>query len=373
MVLVNSQALMLDNKHYKMENKKQAATVEKFCKNANYCLIKYERDFGKIIGNPELTKLDLSKNEIRRSIRNKDDSMLFMYKIAPQNYKFVLNPLQLLLHSLEEARAIETVYPHIFTWVYDGLFLNAYATIPSNDVKTHTIITRYGGTENFYKILIKHLNNIGNMKKGLSPDYDFTTFTYELEDNNISVASLNNRTKAYCIIINLTDSYKDILINSKNLVSRDISMNVLNMRYWTKEINPDFIKEAKHMKLANAIPFTEELYAIYPAPIKRLMNIPHKGNYYRFLLARFLLNVHSPKDAKHVYYSVLGAEELDHVKNGNCSTQWNYIKNNIQKYDAPSLKELKRFIYDGDPELAHVLEPLQDFAEKLKKDKARGE
>jgi len=34
-------------------------------------------------------------------------------------------PLQLLLYSLEEARAIEAVYPYIFNWIYDGLYFES--------------------------------------------------------------------------------------------------------------------------------------------------------------------------------------------------------------------------------------------------------
>lgn len=133
------------------------------------------------------------------------------------------------------------------------------------------------------------------------------------------------------------------------------------MKYWAKEINPDFITEAKHMKLDNPLAFSEEMFAIYPAPIKRMMELKHKGNYIRFLISRFLLSVHSPKDAKFVYYSVLGNEEREHVKSGNCSTQWNYIKNNIEKYDCPTLKEVSRFIHPDDKKISHLLEDIQDY------------
>ena len=349
-------------------NKDRISILEKFCKSANYCLVRYDEEFGKIVENKELLNIDLSKNEVRRSIKNKDDSVLFVYKISPKDHKFVLNPLQLLLHSLSEARAIDAVYPHIFNWVFDGLYLKAYATIPSNDIKAHSTITRYGGTENFYKILIQHLNNIGNMKKGLSPNYDFTTFTYELPEDEISLGSINKKTDLHSIGININDSYKDILNNSKKFKSIVSDINVLNMKYWAKEVNPDFISEAKHMKLQKTIPYFDEVFSIYPVPIRRLMNLSHKGNYNRFLIARFLLSVHSPIDAKHIYYSVLGDEERAHVQSGNCSTQWNYIRNNMERYTCPSLKELSRFIRDDDPKLSHVLEPLQDWIDNLAKE-----
>ena len=146
--------------------------INKFCDGAMFYLIRYDDEFGKIVKG--IYEADISQNEIHRSIKNRDDSILFVYTIIPENNLFVLNPLQLLLYSLEEGRAIEAVYPHIFNWIYDGLYLKAYAIIPSHDPKAHSTISRYGGSINFYKILTQHLNNIGKMKKGQSPDYDFS-------------------------------------------------------------------------------------------------------------------------------------------------------------------------------------------------------
>lgn len=342
----------------------QLNTIRTFCKKANHYLVKYDKDFGKILKNEEIEKINLSLNEIYRSIKNEDDSMLFIYKINHKDNMYVLNPLQLLLHSLEEARAIEAVYPHLFNWIFDGLYLKAYALIPSHDFKAHTTITRYGGTENFYKILIQHLSNIGKMKKGQSPDYDFTSLNISLQESELSIGSINRKTNLYSIEIDIKDTYKEIINNSKKFNSKPKGLKMLNMKYWAKEINPDFISEAKHIKLENPIPFVEEMFNVYPLPIKRIMKLKHKGNFNRYLISRFLLNVHSPKDAKFVYYSVLGDEEREHIKSGNCSTQWNYIKNNLSKYDCPSLRDVSEFIKEGDPKLSHLLEPLQDYINK---------
>jgi len=340
-------------------------TINRFCDGANFFLVRYDDVTGKIL--ERLKDIDITKNEIHRSLKNRDDSMLFVYKIDPDEHKYVMNPLQLLLHSLEEARAIEAVYPFIFNWVYDGLYLKAYAIIPSHDFKAHTTITRYGGTENFFKILSQHLDNIGKMKKGQSPDYDFTSLNMSIPETELSIGSINKDTDTHSISVDLKDGYKKILSKSRKFINDYPNLNILNMKYWAREINPDFISEAKHMKLEKTIPYFDEVYDLYPKPIKRIMALKHKGNYNRFLISRFLLSIHSPKDAKFIYYAVLGDEEREHVKSGNCSTQWNYIRNNIEKYDCPSLKEVKRYIYPSDEPLEHLLEPLQDWIDKLVK------
>ena len=104
------------------------------------------------------------------------------------------------------------------------------------------------------------------------------------------------------------------------------------------------------------------------------MNLPHKGNYNRFLISRFLLSVHSPKDAKHMYYTILGNEEREHVKTGNCSSQWNYIMNNLKRYSCPTMKELSPFVEEGDEKINHPLEKIQKHLDELnKKEKNKDE
>ena len=96
------------------------------------------------------------------------------------------------------------------------------------------------------------------------------------------------------------------------------------------------------------------------------MALPHKGNLNRYLIARFLLSVHSPKDAKFMYHSILGVDELAHVKDGNCKTQWNYISNNLNRYDCPTMRELSNFIKEEDEKLSHPLEKIQIYLESHK-------
>ena len=162
--------------------------------------------------------------------------------------------------------------------------------------------------------------------------------------------------------------YNTILKNSKKCLSLVYKYNMLDMKYWAREINPDFIIEAKHIKLKDTISI-DNGFKLYPAPIVRLMTLPHKGNYNRYILARFLLSVHSPKDAKFIFYSILGNDERLHVKNGNCSTQWRYIRNNMDRYSCPSMKELSPFIEEGDEKLSHPLEGIQQYLDNCEKKK----
>jgi hypothetical protein len=340
--------------------------IKRFCEGANYYLVSYEKEFGKIINNNEISEINLEENEIFRSIEYKNNDLLFVLdlKTTPSNY--VENPLQLLLRTLEDARAIEAVYPHIFTWMFNGLNIKAYAIVPSGIPKAHSTLSRYGGTENFYKVLSKHLKNISVMKKGQSPDFNFLEIIDAVPDNELAIGSINKFTGLHAIIIDLNMTYKDILKASKNFDSKEIKLNYLDIKYWSREVNPDFITEAKHIKLKQPIPISDEVFALYPAPIKRIMALKHKGNYNRFLISRFLLSVHSPKDAKFMYFSILGDEEREHVKAGNCSTQWNYVLNNMKRYNCPTLKEVSRYIHPKDEPLSHLLEPIQQYIDDQK-------
>ena len=348
---------------------KQEEMIKKACEGAKYYLVKYhskEGDFGKIIDNKELDKINLEENEIYRSIENKNNDRLFVFDLKPEDAQYIDNPLQLLLNTLNDAKSIELMYPNIFKWSFNGLNITAYALVPSGAPKSHSTISRYGGTENFIKILRQHLKNISKMKRGKTPNYNFLNIKEGVNDTELSVGSINRKTDLYSIMIDLKTSYKDIFFNSKKCISKETELNYLDMKYWAREINPDFISEAKHIKLKVALPPEENIFALYPTPIKRIMELKTKGNHNRFLLARFLLAVHSQKDAKFVYYSIMGDEEREHIKQGNCSTQWNYILNNLERYGCPSMKDLESFIKPEDEKLSHPLEKIHEYMEKMK-------
>jgi len=341
--------------------------MKRFCEGAKYYLVRYDKDFGKILDNDGFDNINIEENEIFRSIECRNSDMLFVLDLKSTPLNYIENPLQLLLRTLEDARAIEAVYPYLFTWIFNGLNIKAYAIIPSGDPKVHSTLSRYGGTENFYKVLTKHLKNISKMKKGQSPDFNFLEMRDSIPDSELAIGSINKFTGMHSIVVDLNMSYKDILDASKLFINNESIIPKIDIKYWAREVNPDFITDAKHLKLKEPIPIADEVFALYPAPIKRIMGLKHKGNYNRFLISRFLLSVHSPKDAKFMYFSILGEAEREHVKTGNCSTQWNYVLNNMKRYDCPSLKEMARFMEQGDPPLTHLLEPIQTYLDEQKK------
>jgi len=337
-------------------------TIKQFVSSAKYYMIKYhskeDEEIGKILTNEELQKLNLKESEIHRSIEEKNGDTLFVFDLLPRDENHLCtNPFKLLLQNIEELRTIETIYPKIFLWRFDGVSIQAIAKITSSDMYTNTTLTRYGGTEMFIRILRQHLKTIAKMRKGLTPDYNFLQNNDKIEETVLSTGSINSFNDMYCIYISPTFNFKDILINSKNNINDKIEINVLDLKYWSREINPDFITEAKHIKLENTIPIDETM-EIYPPCIKNLMALKKKGNYNRFLLSKFLLSIHKQKDAKFVYDLVMADEELQHIKLGNCSTQWRYITNNFKKYSCPTCNQMYEFC-DKRCMLTHPLEEIE--------------
>jgi hypothetical protein len=348
----------------------QTKIIKAFSENAKYYMVKFEtkdnEEFGKILTDKEIKNIDLTKNEIYRSIEYKNGNTLFVYNLKPLNniQQKIDNPIKLLINNLKEARAIETVYRGIFRWVYNGLNIKAYAIIPSGEQKSLSTLTRYGGTEMFIKILRQHLKNIGKMHKGLTPDYNFLNNKQDIEETELSLGSVNMFNGMYSIGADLNMDYINILKNSK--INKQVwqPLNTLDMKYWTREINPDFIVEAKHIKLSETLS-VEDGFKTYPVCIKNLTALKEKGNFNRFLLIRFLLSAHKSKDAKFIFDSVLTEKEKNHIKYGNCTTQFSYIKNNMKQYDCPTCSQLRRFC-DIECNLVH---PLEEIEKKLEKDR----
>jgi len=343
----------------------QLDSIISFCKDSKWFMVKYpkkgEQEFGKIIKNEEINEVDISSNEIFRSIEYKNDNTLFVYDLKPTQSDYVDNPLTLLVNNLEDAKIIETVYPYIFTWAFDGVSIKAYAIVPSGCPKSNSTISRYGGTEKFIKILRHHLNNIRRLNKGGTPDYNFSNINYNLNDSEMSIGSINTFNKMYCVPISTNLSYVDVLNRSINNNQSEFNLTILDMKYWAREINPDILTETKHFSITETIPL-DNCYETYPPCIKALMSIKDKGNLNRYKLARFLLSVHSPSDAKFVYLSVLSEDEKEHIKHGNCATQWNYICNNIKRYSCPTCSELRTFCDRRNCKLVH---PIQNIKDKI--------
>ena len=347
--------------------------ITKFCDESSFFMVKFpskdSTEFGKILSSGEIKDIDLDKNEIHRSLRFKNDDMLFVFSLEPRDPMYIDSALQLVKRNMEDALMIEKVYPNIFTWIFNGVTVNALARIPSGSMKSNTTISRYGGREPFFKILNQHLKNITTMYRGKTPDYNFLNTDIEIPETILSVGSINRFNEMYCIVITPDMKYMDVIKNSAAGTSVPIKMNTLDMKYWAREINPDFIVEAKHIRLANPINLDfDKAFDLYPKAIKNLMGLKTKGNYNRSLLIRFLLSVHTPHDAKFIYLSVLGEEERKHVTVGNCASQFTYIMNNMKHYECPTFRELASFKDEEDKDLEHPLQKVQTYLDSLKKE-----
>ena len=343
----------------------QAEIINKFVKDSIFFLVKYDTngDFGKIIKNEEIEKVNLAKNEIHRSIEYKNGNYLFTFDLKPEENERILdNSLQLLLKNLKQAKDIELVYPDIFTWIFNGTNIKAYAIIPVGTENINSTLGRYGGTQTFIKVLRHHLRNMCKISIGKTPDYSYLKPDEKVEETELSVGSLNKTNGLYSILISLTDTYIDILNKSEKNIQKPLELKNLDIKFWAREINPDMINEAKHIKIKNPLSL-EEAYPLYHRSIKNIMSLEYKGNYNRFLLSRYLLSIHNPKDAKFIFDSVLSPKEREHIKQGNCSTQWGYILNNIKRYGCPTKSELKSF-WPKEDKSTHPLELVQDYLDK---------
>jgi len=338
--------------------------IKSFCSNANYIMIKHNNETEKIDELFSTNTIDLNINEIYRSIGNKNFDTIFEIDFSETYNKKKYNILQIAQKTLESARLIDMIYPNMFTWVFNGYSVIGYFLIPCSKLSSQGTINRYGGIYNFIRILRRHLFNLIKIHNNLPPDYNFYNLSDTIKEEILSVGSINNVTGLYSKFINIKDSYIKLIKDGKNKHFTYKKFKNTDMKFWAREINPDFIKETKRITIDKPLKLTYDVSKYYPAPIKRLMKLKHKGNYNRFLLARFLLSVHSPKDAKFIYYSTLGKEELEHVKNGNCSLQWNFIVNNLERYKCPTMKELKNFIKEDDEKLSHPLERIQEILNK---------
>ena len=343
-------------------NFRQIKLINDFVANSKFYMVKMDEtnngDIGKILRGNELVKVNLDKNEVYRSIEFTNNDVLFTYDLKTNQGHNIKNPLSLLKSNLDEARIIESVYPNVFTWVFDGLSIKAYAIVPSGVSTAHSTISRYGGTYMFINILRQHLSNIGKMVKGISPDYSFLKSTSDIDEKELCVGSINKKTNLKSVVINISDSYMDVIRKSMNCESDDVIINYLTMKFWSREINPDFVVDSKSTKLERSLPI-ELAYVMYPDPINKIMSLYYKGSVHRDIIARFLMSVHNHADAKHIYYSVLGDDELAEVRKVGAN-QWNFSVNNFKKYGCPTNKDLEEFIT---PEyvLSHPLESIQKY------------
>ena len=293
--------------------------INKFCEGA-------EKIFTSSDDISKGTKIDIHKDEVKRSRWSKEFDCLFNFSLNTKN-DIQLN------EEITNMRTIEMYYPHLFSWRYDGKHLEAIARIPMNK-KNLGIFTRYRGQVNFIKYLRKQLINILQYRG--ANDYNYGEV---IEDWIYSTGSINLDTQLYVVDIKPTYDIFKILKLSGDRIVTEVEVVDLDMRYWVREINPDFYKaNAFHDKKAKKVKATPEMFGKYPPCIKALAAQPKKGNYNRFLLATFLLGIHGERDAKSQFDMMLTDKERNHVNNGNCKDQWRTIV--TKGYSPPSCKTM---------------------------------
>lgn len=272
------------------------------------------------------SNININKDEIKRSRWSKNYDCIF---------NFILNISKdiTLNEQIKHMKTIEMYYPDMFSWRFDGKYIEAIAMIPMRK-KNLGIFTRYRGQINFIKYLRKQIVNI--LKFRGTSNYNYSGI---IEDLVFATGSINSNTQLFVINITPKTSIFDILKMSNDRKIDDTKIKELNMRYWVREINPDFYKANSFTDIKNKKEKATSLsFGTYPPCVKKLAALPKKGNYNRFLISTFLLGMHGERDAKQQFDMMLTDNERHHINSGNCKDQWRTIV--TKGYNPPSCKTM---------------------------------
>ena len=327
-------------------------TVFNFCKGAKYIKCSTEQvDSLKNLNIP----INLNNDEVWRSIYGDTLNCLFCFNI---DLKTKLDD------EIYFMKTIEMYYPNVFSWRFNGEHIEAIANIK---IKKDNLgaFNRYKTVENFIIKLKKQLYSVLKYRH-----QNFEPFIINEEDFILATGSVNNKTGMYVVYITPIMDEQTILMCSRDRIVNHQDLKVLNMKFWVREINPDFYKDSQPS--GEKVPITSDIFTLYPPCIAALMKENRKGNFGRYLLATFLLKSHNERDAKHQLDSVLNDEERAHINEGDCSGQWRTILTN--QYPAPSCKVMrdnklcpKECGYPSP--LNHIFSKFAEKGEELKKEK----
>ena len=296
----------------------QRQGIFKYCSGAKEISIGVkvgsDRKFKRYI--KSLETFDLSETEIYRSISYINGDVLFCLDLDDHS-DWRTNPFELLQRLLESARKVETVYPGVFHWRFTGRGMHANAIISFQDSKNVGVMSRYGTVYNFYKAVKNHLNGLINFGKYVPVSASDATFIAE-RGLNRSTGSHNIKTSMFCIPVNLKWTPTQILNKSKHCIIEDFELPTLNLRDWTRRVNPDMIDFCSVPKIRNPMKIDWDRY---PICVKRMAKLRTKGCVIRWDLMRYWLWLHSVLDTKFLYDTVLNQDsdtrERAKVKYGN--------------------------------------------------------
>lgn len=271
-----------------------------------------------------VVNIDYQNDEVKRTRYSNTGNCFF-------NMELNLSDNITLDEEIELMRTIDLYYYDVFSWRFNGEHLECYAIIP-HKAEFLGIYGRFRGIFGFIKALRDQLIKVCKYR-GNNIFYISKIITNMMLSN----ASINRKSDLYVVPILPSDSKLNILIKAKNRIISEEPIKTLDMKYWVKEINPDFEREVVQVKREKMM-LTDNVFDNYPPCIKAIANLPTKGNYARFLLASYLLNVHGERDAKHQLLTMLTDEERAHVETGNCKDQWRAIV--TRQYPTPSCKKM---------------------------------
>lgn len=297
----------------------ELGAITEFCKDSEHIYCETRMD-DLIAGN---LIIDPAVNEIYRSRWCTDGSCIFDLRLNIVKGTGLSEQIRFM-------KTIELFYPKRFSWRFDGQYIQALGIIPLTK-ENLGILSRYGGFAGFIKHLRKRLSDVLKFR-------DFMEIHHLdiIDDKLLSNGSINIETNLYAISIDPSWTTQ-IMENCLTQPSKSESTITLDMKYWVREVNPDFFKEARPRK-GKKWALSDDIFDKYPVAIKNITKLKHKGNYNRFLLSTYLLSVHNERDAKHQLDLMLDEEERTHMANGNCKDQWRTIV--ARSYPPPSPKTL---------------------------------
>lgn len=290
-----------------------------FCENAESIFFNTEKVETPL--NTKQLKIDEDKVAVYRTRFSKNGDYIFNFKLSDNNN----NDLNT---EIERVDTLQQMFPNLFSYRYNGEHMEVVAWI-KGFASNKVAVKRYKNVTAFIKLLRKKLNYVLKLKKLQVHEYDVVLPTI------ISTGSINIFTNAYCVDYQFEEQTSFM----RRIISGDVvdtTLKVLDLSYWLKEIPP--VKQKTTKKSFSKYPVTSDIIDYYPPCIKRLIEVPRKGNYGRYLLATFLLAVHHEKDAEAQFYNLLTMDEKEHVLDGNCSEQWEVIVE--RKYPPPSVKTM---------------------------------
>ena len=247
-----------------------------------------------------LLQINLDRDEVHRSILNKDGSCLFILDIDFHEYS-LLEGLKLALHK---AKQIEKDFSGEFLWTFSGRGIKGFSMILQTP-KNINYINRFGNIWRFYKLIINYFEK--------KYDFELDKTFVNLQGLTRSIGSLNNKSGFYMIPIKLDWDVLKILDYSLNKKIISWKIPELPVQYWRYILN---VYEEKSEKFdwfgrKNKV---EVNFAKYPPCIQNLMQKPKKGNKDRFDLLRYFYYLHSRSDVDHIMKQILTNTEYRHMK-----------------------------------------------------------